>query len=84
VPVKLTECGLPTALLDIEMLPVLLPSAVGVNVTLIEQLAPAKRVVPQVVMLAKSPLALMLAIFNTPAPLFVTVTAWGELVLPMF
>ena len=47
VPAKLTVCGLPVALSVIESFPVTLPVAVGLNVTLMVQLAPAARLVPQ-------------------------------------
>lgn len=48
VPVRLTACGLPEALLAILNVPVRVPVVVGVKVTLIGQLAPAIKVLPQV------------------------------------
>ena len=48
VPVRLTVCGLPPALSVIVIAPVCVPVAVGVNVTLIMQFAPAANDVPQV------------------------------------
>jgi hypothetical protein len=58
VPAKLTVCGLPGALSVIVMAPLLLPSAVGVKVTEMAQLAPAPTVDPHVLVWAKSPLLL--------------------------
>ena len=52
MPVRLTECGLPLALSVTVIVPVRVPVAVGVNVTLIEQLALAAKVLPQVVVRA--------------------------------
>jgi hypothetical protein len=52
VPLKLTLCGLPVALLVIVIAPVRVPATVGVKVTLIVQLAPAASVDPQVVVRA--------------------------------
>ncbi len=48
VPVRLTLCGLPAALSVIDTVPVRVPVAVGVNVTLIVQLAAAATDAPQV------------------------------------
>src|SRR5258708_9997162 len=57
VPVRLTDCGLPEALSVMLRVPVRLPDAVGVNVTLMVQFAPAATELPQVLVWAKSPLA---------------------------
>src|SRR5262249_15129455 len=48
VPVRFTVCGLPGALSLIETLPVRVPDWVGLNVTLIAQLAPGATELPQV------------------------------------
>ena len=48
VPVKPTDCGLPEALSVMLTEALRVPVAVGLNVTLIEQLAPAATLVPQV------------------------------------
>jgi len=48
VPERLTACGLPLALSVTVMVPGWLPMAVGVKVTLMEQLAPAATEAPQV------------------------------------
>src|SRR5690348_230549 len=60
VPVRLTNCGLPGALSVTVRSPFRVPSAVGVNVTLIVQLAPARTELPQLLFSAKSPLVAML------------------------
>ena len=52
VPDKLAVCGLPVALSVSVIVPVRVPAAVGVNVTLMEQLAPAASEVPQVLVWA--------------------------------
>jgi hypothetical protein len=58
--------------------PDLAPVTVGVNVTLIAQLAPAARLVPQLFVCEKSPplvpVIVMLARVNTVVPLLVSVT----------
>ena len=51
-PVSTALCGLPLASLLMVIAPVRVPLAVGVYVTLIEQLAPASRITPQEVVLA--------------------------------
>ena len=48
VPERLTNCGLPVASSVTVMVPGWLPVAVGVKVTLMEQLAPAATEAPQV------------------------------------
>ena len=67
------------------------PVAVGVKVTLIEQLAPAARVLEplgQVLVWAKSPLLVplraMLLMVKAAVPLLVNVTVCAALVLPTF
>jgi hypothetical protein len=54
--------------------PVLVPVAVGLKVTLREQLAPAAMLAPQVLVWEKSPLALMLVILRVALPVFLSVT----------
>ena len=54
-PVRLVVCGLPAALSLTERMAVRVPVAVGVNVTLIEQLPPAPKVEVQVWFSEKSP-----------------------------
>src|SRR5438093_712554 len=60
VPVRPTVCGLPEALSVTLELPVRVPDAVGVTVTLMLQLPAAARNPPQLSVSAKSPLATML------------------------
>src|SRR5258706_15082825 len=52
VPVRLAVCGLPAALSVTVIVPVRVPAAVGVKVTLMVQFAPAATEVPQVLVCA--------------------------------
>jgi hypothetical protein len=54
--------------------PVLVPLAVGLKLTLIVQLAPTASVEPQVVVRAKSPLVAVLDMVSEAVPLFFSVT----------
>ena len=74
VPVRLTVCVLGLALSVTVRVPVRVPEAVGLKVTLIVQLASAFTEVPQVLVSAKSPLAVMLVRVNVALPLLVRVT----------
>jgi hypothetical protein len=58
------------------------PDAVGVNVTLMVQLAPAATELPQVLVWAKSPLAETLVRFSEALPVFESVTVCAALVVP--
>ena len=82
VPLSETICGLPAASSATLSVPVRVPPAVGVNVTLIVQFAPAARLVPQLLVSAKSPLAVMLEMFRPAFPEFVSVTCCAALVVP--
>lgn len=82
MPERLTVCGDPLASSEIERVPVLAPVVDGLNVTLNVQLADGAKVVPHVVVLAKSPETEVDAIFNVAVPLFVSVTTWPALVVP--
>src|SRR5213082_2545082 len=82
VPVRVTSWGLPLALSVILSVPVLAPTAVGVNVTLIVQLAPAASALPQLLVWSKSPLIAIAAIFSVALPALLSVTVSGALVLP--
>jgi hypothetical protein len=61
------------------------PVAVGVNVTLILQLAPAATLAPQVFVWLKSPLfvpvIVMLVMLSAAVPVLERVTAWAVLVV---
>src|SRR3982074_1099636 len=67
--------------------PVRLPVALGLKVTPMVQLAPATRLLPQVLLLTrKSPLAAMLVIpsASVASPVLVKVTVCGAPVVPTF
>ena len=88
VPVSGTVCGLPAALSVMVKVPARAPSAVGVNVTLILQFAPAASVagligqaVAPVLVSAKSPEAAMVLIVRGPVPVSVSVTICAVLVV---
>jgi hypothetical protein len=78
VPVRVALCGLPAALSETERVPDREPIAPGRNVTLMVQLAPAAKVVPQVVVSAKSeafvPAIETLLMVMVPVPVFFSVT----------
>jgi hypothetical protein len=88
VPVSGTVCGLPGALSVMVKVPVRVPAIVGVNVTLIVQLAftasiagvIGQAVVP-VLVSAKSPDLAMEMIVRGPVPVFVSVTVCAGLVV---
>src|SRR5579864_3102314 len=79
-PDRATVCGLPVALSVTEIVPGWLPVAVGVNVTLMEQWAPAAREAGQVLVWEYGALAAMLAMFSVAAPELVSVTDFAALV----
>ena len=54
VPLRLTDCGLPPPSSLNNNCALRVPAAEGVNVTVIPQLLPAARVLPQVLLLEKS------------------------------
>lgn len=83
VPLRLTFCGLPEALSVKVSAPEAVPVAVGVNVTPTLQLAPAARLVPQVLpAIAKGPVIPTLEIVSGVLWRLVSVTLTGALVLP--
>jgi len=86
VPAKLTVCGLSRTLSAIVRAALLLPSAAGVKVTWMAQLAPTPSVDPQVCAWVKSPLfspvmAMLVRVSGT-LPVLVKVTVCAELLLP--
>lgn len=81
VPLKVICCGLPAALSEMEMLPISLPSMVGVYVTEIVQLSPAPSDELQLFVCAKSPVVEKLMFSNVPVPVLVSVTVWAALVV---
>jgi hypothetical protein len=82
VPLSATVCGVPEALSEALRVPVLGPGAFGLKVTEMVQLAPALRVVPQVLVWEKSPLAVMLEMVSETVPVLVRVTACALLLFP--
>jgi len=82
VPDRLMVCGLFRALSVIVTAPVRVPIAVGVKVTVIVQFAPGATEAPQVVVFAKSPVAVILVMSSVPLPVFVSVTDCAALVVP--
>src|ERR1700747_2758413 len=83
VPVRLTICGLPTMLSATLIVPVKVPVAVGVNVTLIVQGAPARREGPQLLVWRKFVLAVIDVMVSVVVPELVNVTLCAGLVVPM-
>jgi hypothetical protein len=84
VPLRLAVRGLPTPLSVTVTVPLRDPVVVGLKVTVIGQLAPAARVVPQVLVWAKSPLAVIDVIVSSSVPVLLSVTVCGVLVVPTF
>ncbi len=86
VPVRVTDCGLSEALSVMLRVPVRVPEAVGVKVTLMLQLAPAATELPQVLVCVKSPLFVpvtaMLVRLSEALPVFESVTDCAALVVP--
>src|SRR5436190_23135481 len=87
VPDSVTFCGLPAALSLMLTAAVRVPLAVGLNVTLIPQLAPAANELPQVWVCAKFPALVpviaMLLMVKIAVPVFLSVTVLAALVVPM-
>ncbi len=82
VPVRLTVCGLPATLSTTLIVPVVVPVAAGVNVTLIVQAAPDVSEVPQLLVWPKFALAVMEVIASVTLPMLVSVTVCAALVVP--
>jgi len=83
VPDKDAVCGLPPrASSAIESMPERLPDAVGVNVTLILQMALGARAVPHVLLCAKSPLTEIELMLSVALPEFMSVIVWTALAVP--
>jgi len=83
VPLKLTVCGLESALSAMVRTPVRVPAAVGAKVTEMVHCAPAARLGTQLSVSAKSPLAVTLTLRAAP-PEFNSVTVAPALVVPTF
>jgi hypothetical protein len=82
-PLSVTTCGLPVALSVIESVPFTAPFDSGLNVTEIVHLAPTARDAVQVVVWANPPLGRIEVIETEVVPVFVTVTIFGALVVPL-
>ena len=81
VPVRLTVCGLVAALSLTVSVPVRVPPAFGVKVTLIEQVDPAASILPQLLLWPKSPLVVMPEISRGAVPGLLRETVSGLLVV---
>lgn len=81
VPVRVTICGEFDAVSLTVITPGMLPVVSGANVTLIVQVAPALRLLPQVLVCAKSPVAGGIEIVVEAVPVFFTVITLGALVV---
>jgi hypothetical protein len=83
VPLRLTDCGLVTALSVNASEPARAPVVVGAKVTPTAQFAPAAMLVPHVLLeIAKSPVAVMLLKFSAVFRWFVTVTDFALELFP--
>ena len=85
IPVSVTGCGLPPPSSRILTTAFRAPAAVGVNIAVIVQLAPAVMLTPQLLVCEKSPTSPVIVIpekFKGAIPTFVKVTVWGALVVP--
>jgi hypothetical protein len=82
VPLRRIVCGLPVALSVRVIVPLRVPGAVGLKVTLIVQFAPAARVKPQSFVSPKFALATMFVMLRVAVPELVSVTGRGWLVCP--
>ena len=87
VPLKFTVCGLVGALSVSVSVPVWLPVLVGLKVTFTTQLLPLAtgvlvlQVVPPLA-IANCPVTAILVKVKDDVPVLLTVTLWGELVVP--
>jgi hypothetical protein len=87
VPVSVAVCGLPAKLSATLKVALTIPMAVGVNVTLIVQLAPAASVAGQALVFANNdalaPVMLTTMLFTAPVLVFFSVTVCAALVVPI-
>jgi hypothetical protein len=84
LPLRLTICGLLVALSWSGKLPVRLPAAVGLKVTLIVHEPRAARLTPQVLVCAKSPVTGIPEKLTAAPPSLVTVKILARLVVRTF
>jgi hypothetical protein len=80
VPLSATTCGLCGTLSANDKVPARVPATVGLNVTFTVQLAAAVKVVPQLLVCAKSPVTLTLAMERFALPVLLSVMLPGALV----
>src|SRR5437867_1101970 len=81
VPTSATACGLPAALSVMVSVALREPAALGVNETAIAQAPPGASVVPQLVTVLNSLVAVMSEMFSVSAPMLVTETSFGTVVV---
>ncbi len=82
VPARLTIGALPEVLLFTVRAPVRLPRAVGAKAMLIEHVAPAARLLPQLFVSLKSPVTLKPEIWRASVPVFERLTFCAALKVP--
>ena len=82
VPVRPTVCGVLLASSLMVTVPVMLPGVVGEKVTVMVQLAPGPRELPQLLVCAKLWETLIEEIVMMKPPELLSVTVWGALVVP--
>jgi hypothetical protein len=85
VPDRITVCWLPVMPLLLSVMvkaPIRVPTAVGVNVTLMAHEVPPASAAPQVSVSAKSPLVTMLEIVRGALPTLSSVIATGKVAVP--
>jgi len=83
VPLKITLCGLPVALLVTFATPTRPAVALGVNVMLKLHDALAAKLGPQVLLTAKPPVGAMPAMASAALPVLVNVAVFGALLVPI-
>jgi len=83
-PVRATVCGLFEELSWIEIVPVRVPAAVGSNITWIVQVAPAPKLVPQLLVSLKSPEVEIALTARAAVPVLETVTDCAALFVETF
>ena len=84
IPVNPTVWGLVGSASAIVNVPVSVPDAVGVKVTVTSHVPPGIKLVPQVLVWAKGPLAVMPVKLTVELPSFTMFTSDGELVVPTY
>jgi hypothetical protein len=83
MPLNATVCGEPGALSAMLSVPLRAPATVGVKRTVTEQLAPAARLVPHVLLCEKPPVTVIEVIVKARVPEFVRLTTCPALDVPI-